>query len=397
MARPTADYPCACGCGTIVTRTAHNVKNPAKLFAPGHRPSKRKMVPLTCLHCGEAFAKWSKRVNNPERSYCCTEHQYAHRDKHPKEATCMACGWTYKPQPDKEWEAEGFYCSQKCWYGRRQSLSVLPVWEAPGAVAGYLAGFIDGDGSISINRGKSGRIEARVGNTHRGVLEWMQQTVPYTSYLSEKSMKRKAYHHKPQYDLSWFGPQAHGLLTAIAPHLVIKRHIATHAIAFHTDALTTDERHATRVEQPLPCSENPCPTPEPVTQEAFWGYMAGFTDAEGSIHINTPLDRLEVIIVNTHKCVLLYLQRYCGIHCTMSTRQPSNPRHFPLTSLCFYRDAAANILRQLSPHLRIKSERAQLGVEFQSLMPGSGEKPAVIQRIRQQNVQGIMGQLSLFR
>ena len=210
-------------------------------------------------------------------------------------------------------------------------------------------------------------------------------------------MKSKAYHHKPQYDLSWFGPHAHGLLTAIAPHLVIKRHIATHAIAFHIDALTTDERHTTQVEQPLPCSENPCPIPAPVTQEAFWGYMGGVIDSEGCITINDRLFRLEVTIANTHRCLLLYLQHYSAIHCTMHTAQPKNPRHASITRLCFLKDAASILLKHVLRLLHVKSEQAQKGMQFHNPDSLPWHTLNAMKEIHKLNRVGVTGQLSLFR
>ena len=383
MPRPTADYPCACGCDTLVTRTVHNVKNPAKLFAPGHRPSKRKMVTLTCLHCGASFTKWSKRVNDPERSYCCMEHLYAHRDKHPKEAICMTCGTTYKPQPDKEREAEGFYCSTKCWHGRRYALSTLPPWDAPPPLAGYLAGFLDGDGSISINRAHSGRIEVRLGNTHHDTLLWVHTSVPLTSYIRERPSKNPR--HKPMYEVSWHGPQAHGVLTQIMPHLIIKRSMASHAIAFHTSLLSTKERHAVTMPQALPCYPTPCPTGPPVSEKVFWAYMAGFIDAEGCIRVNGRLATLEVTITNTHLCVLQHLQKYCKIHCSYSTHVPKNQKWFPLTTLRFYKSSAATLLCKILPFLHVKTLQAQLGVRFQSLQPLSEESAFIIKEIHRLN------------
>ena len=92
--------------------------------------------------------------------------------------------------------------------------------------------------------------------------------------------------------------------------------------------------------------------------------MAGFVDAEGCIRINDRLSQLEVIVVNTHKCVLLYLQQHCGIHCTHSTHQPKNPRHAPMTTLRFLKDNAAHLLRQIQPLLHVKVQQATIGLRF---------------------------------
>ena len=278
----------------------------------------------------------------------------------------MTCRKTYKPDPANASRSDARYCSRECWHDRRRILSMLPPWDVPHTIAGYMAGFLDGDGSIGINRAKSGRIEVRLANTNHGALDWMQNAVPYRSYITEHYQARKI-SHKTQYELCWHGPQAHGLLTAIAPHLVIKRERAEQAIAFHTAFLTRKERHGVIVPQPQPCSSNPCALPRPVSDEAFWGYMSGFIDAEGCIRINDRLKRLEVLIGNTHRCVLMYLQKHCSIHCTYSTRHDEG--RSPLTTLRFARDHAATLIGKLQSLLYIKTPQALLGQQFHDTWP----------------------------
>ena len=96
----------------------------------------------------------------------------------------------------------------------------------------YIAGFIDGEGSISIYKEKSPlryRIEVTVGNTFKPVLEGLFQRFggrvrPYNTY-------------KPNYRQAWYwgvsGETAYKFLTTILPYLREKAVQAQEVIAFY--------------------------------------------------------------------------------------------------------------------------------------------------------------------
>lgn len=118
----------------------------------------------------------------------------------------------------------------------------------------YLAGLIDGEGSITISVHKGGRRtkvegsgEIRVCNTHAGVIEWIQENFGGGISLSKRGPRRL--------DLfTWIlsGQAAARLLEACLPFMIIKKDRANSFIAYHKllrsqGARLTDEEIQERV------------------------------------------------------------------------------------------------------------------------------------------------------
>lgn len=102
----------------------------------------------------------------------------------------------------------------------------------------YLAGFVDGEGSIMIV--KSGRPRAdgvqvsfsatlMIANTHRQALEAIQGIYGGRIDSNGKPHNPK---WKQGWSLIWKGPAAASLISALRPHLLIKREQADVALAF---------------------------------------------------------------------------------------------------------------------------------------------------------------------
>lgn len=94
---------------------------------------------------------------------------------------------------------------------------------------GYLAGIIDGEGSITAYTRKQ-VIKERVYtscdsrlaiyNTNRGLLEWLQKRWGGIITLGKKSTSVR---HKQVWSLNWSGSMANPVLTIVAPYLKLKR------------------------------------------------------------------------------------------------------------------------------------------------------------------------------
>lgn len=100
----------------------------------------------------------------------------------------------------------------------------------------YIAGVIDSDGSIIINKSYSKKgykkgyklsLRLAVGSTSEKIIDWLKQMVGGCSYIDTRLPPRKTYY--------WWrihSRQASNLLEAILPFLVIKRKESQLAIEF---------------------------------------------------------------------------------------------------------------------------------------------------------------------
>lgn len=94
------------------------------------------------------------------------------------------------------------------------------------AVKAYLAGIMDGEGSISLAQSGAKRTRfyifplVRIANTDPVLIEWIASQVGMGArqYTSAMNVRCKPCHH-----ISWACGEAVELLTAILPYLVIKR------------------------------------------------------------------------------------------------------------------------------------------------------------------------------
>jgi|SRR5215831_10702529 len=99
--------------------------------------------------------------------------------------------------------------------------------------AAYLAGIIDGEGSIMLQRsGGTIFVVVKVANTSQGLMAWLTQKtgVGRVQYTSRSHLGRKDVHH-------WVvvGRQALALLHAIDPYLIVKREQANVAFALEAE------------------------------------------------------------------------------------------------------------------------------------------------------------------
>ena len=111
------------------------------------------------------------------------------------------------------------------------------------ADAAYIAGFLDGEGSISILRGKTRRgksyrcfLAVSVSNTCREVLEWIRVLVgggkvsENSSRLHQEKVALGVW--KPIYNLHWGGKKSEEILRAVYPWLRVKKGQAEIALRF---------------------------------------------------------------------------------------------------------------------------------------------------------------------
>jgi len=97
------------------------------------------------------------------------------------------------------------------------------------AEKGYIAGFLDGEGCITIVHSKSnpsGWLQVSFTNTNKSVLDWIQKRTQGKVYLLHKGKGNQ----KPSYILHTWALQAKNLLKQLLPHLQIKREVAELAL-----------------------------------------------------------------------------------------------------------------------------------------------------------------------
>ena len=144
----------------------------------------------------------------------------ANRRVTPKERTCGQCGTVFlvggrgRPPLDQR------YCSNRC--------AALLRYHVPTAKklsrldAAYLAGLVDGEGSIFIASRREQRNTWRlsISNTYRPVLAWCQETCGVGSLISSP---RRNVKHKDSWWWQCYSWNAAQVVQQLLPFLIIKR------------------------------------------------------------------------------------------------------------------------------------------------------------------------------
>ena len=85
--------------------------------------------------------------------------------------------------------------------------------------AAYLAGLIDGEGTIAltrIHRGQNRQLVVTISSTELGLLEWTKKTTGVGKITKKRTFSP---HHSPAYAYSVANRQALGVLTQVQPYL----------------------------------------------------------------------------------------------------------------------------------------------------------------------------------
>lgn len=119
----------------------------------------------------------------------------------------------------------------------------VEIQEIPHTVKAYVAGLIDGEGTVSL-RNKTPRakrdktnhynIEVYITSTNKGLLEWVVRWFGGTiyTYKRKEGANTDGYKRKPIHKWHLHGGQAENFLRAIRPYLIIKKVNADLAIEF---------------------------------------------------------------------------------------------------------------------------------------------------------------------
>jgi len=108
--------------------------------------------------------------------------------------------------------------------------SQIPQWKVA-----YLAGLIDGEGSIIIPSARNLRVGLFIANTHKGVLEWILENFPCGNLRLVRRKQRRHY-LEICYQIYIQGTRnVYQLLKGILPYLIIKKDRAEYCVKFLED------------------------------------------------------------------------------------------------------------------------------------------------------------------
>lgn len=267
----------------------------------------------------------------------------------------------------------------------------------------YLAGFIDGEGSLSLSRIPRGHsyyeycVRVSIANTNKAVLREIREDWGGTIHCMGRSRPRR---WKPGFVLIWTNAAAARLLVRVRPHLWLKSDHANYLLDF-AEHIRECQRRRDELGRLLSFSRQ-----EKEIREAYWRrlkrlnrrgtiesdqernqeldydrrrrgrgeisprYLAGFIDGEGSLMITKSKSgksgyvqyRARMSVSNTDKGILEQIcHRFGG---TIHTQRRANPRWKPAYMLVWTEGRIASLLALIGPHLRLKRKQAELQLEF---------------------------------
>lgn len=180
-----------------------------------------------CQNCGKVFQTTPWRTKQGQGKYCCRECFYEGNKGHPGYnkvdpiiVECIWCGKTFETRGRGRTKVGTKYCSRECQAYAR--VNKHKVKQMSAVEAAYLAGLIDGEGSITaVDRKTKGRMTYRlsVSNTFMPILEWCVKATAVGTIVVKKSTNPK---HK---DSAWwqcYSWNAYDILRQTLPYMLLK-------------------------------------------------------------------------------------------------------------------------------------------------------------------------------
>ena len=192
--------------------------------------SSKKFVEQTCAQCGKKFLVKPWELSNPKRikKFCSRECYFkskigTRRDDLRRRVVknCVVCG--------KEFETGGRagnlnrdFCSDECRYkGRYRHGEVSKELDLQHA--SYLAGLVDGEGSIFLyGRNEVACLRLTIANTKIKVLEWVKEITGVGSIVVTRQ-QQVSYKHSTAYHWQVNSEGAESVIKQIRPYLIIKQ------------------------------------------------------------------------------------------------------------------------------------------------------------------------------
>jgi hypothetical protein len=188
------------------------------------------LITYVCTACGVEFARpsWQATGTNPYCSRACYM-AVGHRSPRPSAIkrylkTCPVC--------KKQFEAGGQYrkrglvcCSNSCKMHYREHNGWQECKMISPTDAAYIAGFLDGEGTISLIKRTSGGNSLRVGfaQCEKGlaIFEWIKEITGIQANIIQKRRTNEL--HANGYTINCHASVAEGLLKQLLPYLILKK------------------------------------------------------------------------------------------------------------------------------------------------------------------------------
>jgi len=275
-------------------------------------------------------------------------------------------------------------------------LGAFLVKEITSEQAAYIAGIIDGEGTIGIAKGKdtkakrgiSYRLFVSVANTDHKLLDWLQQTDGAgTIVFNDRSSFNKKW--SPIWKWTISSCASAQLLNRILPWLVMKKPQAELALEFYSrlDVRSgngclglTENQYEYRTAayekmRSLKTQQSPLPIQEGILTQEKYAYLAGIVDGEGCISIvrrktyrgnRRPVYNSMLMIANTQRCLIDWLQRATGFDGSVYVQKTRKAQHRPCWNWTIRMKRCGAMLQNILPYLVIKADQAKLALEFNS-------------------------------
>lgn len=147
-----------------------------------------------------------------------------------KEKTCPVCRGIFECGGRSGITKDAVYCSRDCRHAGRFRRGKRCA-ELVATDAAYLAGLLDGEGSVMIvSRDNGFALRLNIANTHRAVLDWVATTTGVGRVVAGK---RQSEWHQPIWAWRAGGDSAETVLSAVVEFMKIKSRHARYGIEFH--------------------------------------------------------------------------------------------------------------------------------------------------------------------
>lgn len=167
-----------------------------------------------CPACGKKYK--TRRAHQVYCSHLCAGRKLIVREWR----TCPTCQKRFEcGSREKRWTV---YCSRRC-SGLRDSDRCRPLTAGQ---AGYLAGLVDGEGSIIALKRRDGSVKSyrlQVTNTCIPVLQWCLHVTGIGTLQSKSTQHNALPHYLPCGTWMAYGVKAASVIRRILPYLIIKR------------------------------------------------------------------------------------------------------------------------------------------------------------------------------